>query len=241
MDAVEAARNSAEAIGMLPAGYMLDGVTYERGGALGFEGVDFYVAGRGGALGDVDGTVVAAAFVFFNPETIVEGWERGRKVMSPDRAAAEFAAVAAAWAQAHLGDGPDYARLAALAGRVVEHASPAGAPLFAAWAALDAPDGPKALALHRLNLLRELRGALHGASVLGHGLEPLQAVMVKTPFMATLFGWAEPYPDTGPCAEAWERAEAATDRAMARAFDALDGEELAEFVELASAAYQGAA
>ena len=68
MNAEEAARANADAVAYLPAGFMLDGATYKRGGELGFDGVDFYTAGRGGALGDVDGMVVAAAFVFFNPE-----------------------------------------------------------------------------------------------------------------------------------------------------------------------------
>ena len=46
---------------------MTDPATYAYGAELGFEGMDFYVAGRGGALGDVPADVVAAAFVFFAP------------------------------------------------------------------------------------------------------------------------------------------------------------------------------
>ena len=34
---------------------MTDPATYAYGAELGFEGMDFYVAGRGGALGDVPG------------------------------------------------------------------------------------------------------------------------------------------------------------------------------------------
>src|SRR5271163_242237 len=93
MEAQEAARASAEAIGSLPAGFMLDGATYKHGATLGFEGVDFYTCGRGGALGDVEGAVVAAAFVFFNPVSVIEGWERSREVMARHQAAVEFAAV----------------------------------------------------------------------------------------------------------------------------------------------------
>ena len=194
MDPVEAARQTSPVIGCLPAGFMLDAATYQRGGELGFDGVDFYVAGRGGALGDVDGSVVAAAFVFFNPASVVERWDRGRVVMAPIEAAHAFASCLDTWSAAHLADTVDYAQLAELEGKLIAAASPAAAPLFAAWAALPEPKEPKALALHRMNVLREWRGAVHGAAVVGSGMEPLHALMVKTPAMAALFGWTEPYP-----------------------------------------------
>ena len=117
MNAEDAARRSAEAIGMLPAQFMLDGATYERGGVLGFEGIDFYIAGRGGALGDVDGSVVAAAFVFFNPESVVEGWDRARKVMAPASSQAEFAPSKRHGHMRICPTGVDYARLSDLAAR----------------------------------------------------------------------------------------------------------------------------
>ena len=83
------------------------------------------------------------------------------------------------------------ATLAALLGRVVEAASVAGAPLFAGWRTLPEPDDAPALALHRLNALRELRGALHGAAVLTVGLSPVEAIVVHTPGMIPVFGWQE--------------------------------------------------
>ena len=36
--------------------------------------MEFYVGGRGGALGDCDGSVVAAAFGYFNPIIINAAW-----------------------------------------------------------------------------------------------------------------------------------------------------------------------
>jgi hypothetical protein len=241
MDSEEAARASADAIVLLPAGFMLDAATYARGGELGFDGVDFYVAGRGGALGDVDGDVVAAAFVFFNPAMVTAAWERSRPVMPRPRATEAFVACLGTWAAEHLPDGVDYPRLATLAGRVAEAASPAAAPLFAAWRAVPPPVEPKAQALFRMNVLREMRGAAHGAAVVASGLEPLQAVLVKTPFMAGVFGWEEPYPEVESCHAAWERAEADTNRVVGRAFGALDADERAELVDLAVRAHTGAA
>lgn len=240
MDPVTAARETANVIGPLPAGFMLDTETYVRGAELGFEGTDFYVAGRGGALGDVVGKVVAAAFVFFNPSMIVDAWDRGRKVMEPDQSAAAFGGCLRTWAEEHLPDGVDYGRLAHLSGMIIEASSPAGAPLFAAWSSQEEPEAPKALALHRLNVLRELRGALHGAAVLSAGLTPLQAVLVHTPFMAPIFGWPEPYPDVSALREDRQRAETATDVSISIGFAALTESERAEFSELAHVAKAGA-
>jgi hypothetical protein len=239
MDPVVTAEKTGPVIVSLPAGFMLDGATYERGGELGFDGIDFYFAGRGGAMGDVDGSVVAAAFVFFHPPTVVERWDRGRAVMPPIEAAHAFASCLDAWAAAHLADGIDYDRLAELEGKVIAAASPAGAPLFAAWASLPEPKDPKALALHRMNVLRELRGGVHGAAVVASGLEPLEAVMVRAPGMAGLFGWPEPYPDPAPHKSEWAAAEAATNRTVGRAFGVLDDAERVEFVQLALAAQEG--
>jgi hypothetical protein len=52
MDSVEAAKQTAAAIGQLGGAFMIDGSTFARGGELGFGGLDFYVLGRGGVLGD---------------------------------------------------------------------------------------------------------------------------------------------------------------------------------------------
>jgi hypothetical protein len=240
MDAEEAARATADAVSHLPMGFMIDGATYERGGALGFDGVDFYTAGRGGVLGDVDGMVIAAAFVFFNPTTVVEAWDRTRPVMSRPETVAAFAGCLETWAQVHLPDDVDYARLSGLLRRIIDSASPAAAPLFAGWRSAPEPTDPKALALQRLNVMRELRGAVHGAAVLAFGLEPLEAVLIKTPFMAGIFGWPEPYPEVESRRDVWERAEAATNNVMARAYSTLDASELSELVDLAATAHKGA-
>jgi hypothetical protein len=239
MNAEEAARAHADAVAYLPAGFMFAGATYKRGAELGFDGVDFYFAGRGGALGDIDGAVVAATFVFFNPDTIVAAWERTRPLMTRREAAEAFAGCLHVWALKHLPDEVDYARLAELLGRVNDAASPSVAPLFAAWKAIPEPEDPKALALQRLNVLRELRGAVHGAAVLAFGLEPLEAVLIKTPFMTEVFGWTEPFPEVESRREEWELAEAATNRVLARAYSVLDESELSELVDLSSTAHKG--
>lgn len=231
------AEATATVVSTLPSLFMLDPATYAAGAKLGFEGLDFYTAGRGGVLGDVDGSVVAASFVFFRPETVTQAWDQSRTVMGRDEAAGHFIGAGHRWAEDHLTEDADLERLADLLSAVVTGANPAGAPLFAAWRAHPEPgaDRPRALVLHRLNVLRELRGALHGAAVLAHGLTPHLAVSIRTPFMLGIFGWGDPHPEAADAAgEAgeWAAAEAATDRAIAPAYASLGQGERTELRDL---------
>ena len=235
MNTAELAEALKPAVAVLPSNFMLDGATYAKGGELGFDGMDFYVAGRGGVLGDVPADVVTATFVYFEPNGIRDGWDRSGTVMSREQAAAEFTTCAHEWARTHLGDGPDYRRAADLLERVVQDASPAGAPLFAAWRSLDEPTDDKALVLHRLNALRELRGGLHAGAILAAGFHPLEAVMLTTPYMAGIFGWPEPHPDSSVMQIAWDGAEESTNVAFGRALEVLDAGEQGELLTLCEA------
>jgi hypothetical protein len=152
--------------------------------------------------------------------------------MTRRRAASEFALCAHTWAEEHIPAEVDAPRLADLAGRVVEEASPAGAPVFAGWRLLDRPRSPKALAIHHLNGLRELRGALHASAILTVGLTPHEAVTVAAPNLLALYDWPEPHPGPGPLRERWQLAEARTDRIFGRRLAVLDETERKEFADL---------
>ena len=231
----ETARATAGDIGGLAAAFMLDPATYQRGGELGFEGLAFYVAGRAGVLGDVDADVAASAMTFLAPATVRTAWDQARTVLPPLESAKAFAACGHGWARGHLDEGAPCRRLAELAGAVVSAAGPEGSPIFAGWRQLPEPDDDRALALHRMNALRELRQGLHAAAVLAAGLTPLEAVVVRSPGMVALFGWTEPLPDPEPLRARWEEAEAATDRALARRLEVLTDEERDELVAVAAA------
>jgi Helix-turn-helix family len=217
------------------SGFMTDAATYAYGAELGFEGMDFYASGRGGALGDVTADVVTAAFIYFEPGVVRTAWERSAPVMSRRRAAEEWAGRCHAWAREHLPDEFEWATLAELVGRVSANASVAGAPVFAGWRGLPEPADPRELTLHRLNGWRELRGALHGAAVLTVGLLPIEAVVVASPNMLPVFGWSEPYPEPEPLHQRWALAEARTNRMFGRALAVLDDAERAKLVEMLGA------
>ena len=231
----EAAEATAKGISGIASRFMLDPTTYQRGGELGFEGLEFYVGGRGGPLGEVHGDVVAAAFVFFEPQFVSAQWDSAATKAPRPSAAAEFIGCGHRWAEQHVPDDLDVDRLGELATKSVVNASCSGAPLFAALRRMDTPSSPKALALHQLNLLRELRGAMHGAAVLASGLTPLQALTVNTPFMAPMFGWQGDLPDVEAARERWAQADGATNRAMAAAFVPLAEAERKELAELVQA------
>lgn len=217
---------------------MLDMATYMAAAEAGYEGTSFYFAGRGGVLGDVDADAVYEAFVFFPPDAVQTAWESAAGIETRAESARRFAESGHRWASEHLPeDAVDYRRLAELAGKVVAGADGSEAPVFAGWRELPEPAGERELVLHRLNALRELRAARHGAAVREAGLEPVEAFMVKTPYMAGIFGWPEP--EEGPdesTREKWERAEAITNERFGADLAVLDADELAEFCELASAA-----
>lgn len=230
---------TAQAVEGVAAAFMLDMATYRRGAELGFEGLDFYTVGRAGVLGPVPADVVVATFVFWTPETVRTSWVRGLEVMGPLEAADHYIAVGHAWAEEHLSTEVDPARLADLLGTMVGRAPVAGAPLGAAWRARPepVPDRLHALVLHRMQVLRELRGGLHGAAVLAHGITPHEAVTIRSPHMLGMFGYSGPatIDDDASLHARWADAEAATDRALAPAYAVLDAAERAELRDLLDA------
>jgi hypothetical protein len=231
----QAAHDLAATIVGVPGRFMTDPATFEHGASLGFDGMDFYIAGRAGPLGDVTADVVTASLVFFAAEVVRPAWDRSATVMSRHDAAREWLERGRTWAEEHFGDGPDYARAAELLGRVVRDASVAAAPLFAAIRGFDEPDTPRAIAHRRMYALRELRGALHGAAILTVGLTPLEAITVRSPAVAGLFGWGDTTPAVEPLRDRWQLAEARTDRMAGRQLAVLDAAERAELVEIGAA------
>lgn len=235
--AIEASRRSAGAVGDIGARFMLDMDMYGDAATLGYGGLAFYFAGRGGVLGDVDHAVVYETFAFFPAETVREAWESSATVEDRSVSAQRFASYAGSWAAAHLpAEGVDYRRLAELAGKVIDAADAETAPVFAGWRELDEPTGDRELAVHRMNALRELRGARHTAAVCEVGLPPVEAFFIRSPGMAAIFGWETPEEEPSDQARtAWQQAEDLTDDRFGADLAVLDDAELDELCELADA------
>lgn len=233
-----AAAVSRRGIGKLGGAFGACPKTLRRARQLGLTGWAFYIAGRGGALGDVASDTVAAALGFIAPDAVHDGWEAARRVDRPDRIAAHSLVECCRWGRERLAGLPGLGRLVELAERMVLAADPSGMPLFAAWRAMGTPDDAlPARAAVLMNLLREHRSGAHLVAVRAAGLTPLEAIIAgpEGEAAAISFGWQPPYPVRTPLLRRRVWAEALTDRIAGDAYKALEASERGEFVALLDA------
>lgn len=241
MDAARATTLAAKpAIQQIGSKFFFDPATTARGAELGYDGLQFYIAGRGGVVGDASDDVVADAFHYFEPAALAGMWAAAAKIGPVAEASAAYAECCHAYGRAKLADLPDVERLAELAGRVTE-ANDLGAAgrLSSGWRALATPDDAPAAAMHHFQTLRELRSDLHAFALRIHRIAALEAQIGerKHEGMIKFFGWTEPFPVLDEALEERRRdAEVLTDELVAGAFSVLDEAESAEFAVLAPAA-----
>lgn len=213
--------------------------TLRRAREMKLSGWAFYVAGRGGALGDVRSDTVAAALGFIAPEAVNDGWEAARRVLTPAEVAGQSLVECCRWGHERLGAFGGLSRLVELIERAVLAADPAGMPLFAAWRAMPVPDdGMGARAAVLLHLLREHRCGAHLLAIRAAGLSPLEAIISGPDGEAgaVAFGWQPPYPPLGPLVRRRAWAEAVTDRMAGQALRVLDSNERSELAGLLESA-----
>jgi hypothetical protein len=237
LSAADTARALAAPVNVLGGKWMLDGDVLGAGTSNGYpNGFAYYVAGRGGVLGDVDADVVTAAFGYFAPGSIRSLWSKGVAVEGGRAAAARYGAGCAAWGRQRLEGFAGAERLADLSGRLVDSVDPAGLSLFAGWRAEVRPDDAPARAYLLLHVMRELRGSVHIIATTASGLSPLESILTNGASgaaMANMFGWSEPFPDVSSLADKRHEAESLTDALMARHLEVgLTGTERAELVDL---------
>jgi hypothetical protein len=134
-----------------------------------------YFTSRGSLMGQVPGTVVAAAFAVFNPEAVVPSVEKGWALT--DARTICQARDDGAIAQLERVLGPEPAgvdRVEELLRQAVAPLRPEGRPLYAGVAAQPMP----ATALGRVwrlgDMLREFRGDSHTAAWVGAGLDAVE-------------------------------------------------------------------
>lgn len=231
----EAVAATKDAVLYLGKAFMTDPVTYDRGVALGFKNLEFYMAGRLGVLGPADAEVIASISVFPHPDYLRPLWEAGLAVMPLEETVAHYVEACRDWGRARYRDDAETTRLAGLLERMIDSAAPYGRPLFAGWRRVPRPaDGPGRVN-QALFLLREQRGGSHNVAVLAQGITPVQAMMARGDigaFSARYFGWPEPYPDGAAFRAGWEEAERLTDQMAAQPFAALEPGEVEEVVAL---------
>ena len=217
-NATQVASTIAPLIGSLGAKYMLDPETMAHGAEAGYpNGFAYYVAGRGGVLGDVDCDVVYSAFMFFERTLIDKLWKAGVAVEGARAASKRYMQSCDVWGKKHLANIDNLDLFISPAEKLISQVDSSGLSLFAGLRAEPLPSELPARAYRLITLLRELRGCLHIAACVTHGLSGLEASLVSSgEGMTKLHGWAPPYPDVSHQVAARDAAEKATNDAMAR-------------------------
>ena len=218
-----------------------DSKTLRRARQLGLTGWSFYVAGRGGALGDVRPDTVAAALGFISADAVRDGWDTACRLTTPTQVAEQHVAECCRWGREKLDGFAGVHRLVELAERVVVAADAAGLPLFGAWRCMPIPeDGPGARAAVLAKLLLEYRTGAHLVAIRAGGLSPLEALIASAEgeAAAVAYGWQPPFPPVGPLLRKRIRADVITDRIVGAAFQVLAIAERIELVTLLAGAVQ---
>lgn len=218
MNETQVATTIAPVIGSLGAKYMLDPETMSHGAAAGYpNGFAYYVAGRGGVLGDVDSDVVYSAFMFFERSLIDKLWKAGVAVEGARAAGKRYMQSCDEWGRKNL-DGVEQLDLfITVAEKLVSQVDSSGLTLFAGLRAEPLPSDISARAYRLITLIRELRGCVHVAACVTHGLSGLEATLLSSgEGMAKMHGWAPPHADCSDRVAAREAVEKSTNDAMAR-------------------------
>lgn len=171
--------------------YYFSQSTIDTGKSLGLKGMEFYVAGRGGALGDCQGTVVAAAFGYFNPVIINAAWSLATAKHPARALGSAHYECAAVFGREKLSTLPNLAEFVSAMQKVFDAMDPDGLALFAAFKALPLVDDLPGRAMQLAASLREYRGSAHLIAVRASGVSTIQAHYVKRPNDMKMFGWSE--------------------------------------------------
>ena len=181
MNEAEVTTTIAPLIGSLGSKYMLDPETMAHGAAAGYpNGFAYYVAGRGGVLGDVDSDVVYSAFMFFERSLIDKLWKAGVAVEGARAAGERYMQSCDSWGSKHFANIGQLELFIAPAEKLVSQIDSSGLSLFAGLRAERLPTENAARAYRLITLIRELRGCVHIAACVTHGLTGLEATLLST-------------------------------------------------------------
>ena len=206
------AASVAEPLGSAGAAHYFHPDTLAKGKELGLGGMQFYMLGRGGVLGDVEPAVVTSAFGYFHISSVTKLWNAGREKLAPREAGRLYHDCCAERGRTALAEVEGLDAFCDAAEAVIAGTNPAGLALYAGLAAEPLADDVPGRALQLAAVLRELRGSAHLLALVATGIAPEVAHAVKRPEMVGPFGW-DPGPDLSTFNEDLRRqAEDLTDR-----------------------------
>jgi hypothetical protein len=213
-----------------------------------------YFTSRGSALGQASGELVASAFAVFKPSVVVAGVEHGWTLTDARTVASARTDGATAQLTRVLGARPEgLDRVAGMLERATAPLRPEGRPLYSGLLALGAPSDPLGRAWRLADMLREYRGDAHTAAWTSAGFDAVEIGLLTELYWGMAMGtyirtraWSEDEQATAKETlrsrglvrdgeltargrDAREAVEAATDRQMGAALDAL-GDDLEDLV-----------
>ena len=210
-------------IGAMGGAFYFAPGTLAHGKELGLDGFRFYIAGRGGVLGDADAAPVASGLGYFEPELVARMWDSAREIVSPRTAAAAYLECSAAFGRDRFAAVADLDRFCAAAGAVNDAAEPAGLSLYSGVATLPLASDLPGRAMQLVTVLREFRGSAHLVAIIASGLTARRAHALRRPNDVKMFGWDEEVPEpTDDERSRLQAADALTDRLVQPAFGVLD-------------------
>ncbi len=237
MSIQEFVRDVGKKVGPMGAAFMMSPSTGAAGETAGLDFMSYYVLGRGGVLGDVDGKTAADAFHFFNPELVASTWDKAKAGHDPKVIAKHYEQACAVWGREKLTDVDGLGEFTKMTERVAQNHEPTpSSALFAGWREMSLADDPAGRAAVQCALvLRELRGGAHIDAVKEVGVEAKNAVAGNSPYMYQLFGYTDEMPDAEPFKAKLEQAETITDESLAPAFSVLSDAERDRFGSILAA------
>ena len=213
------------------------------GEELGLNGMEFYVLGRGGALGNCDGAALAANFGYFNPAVIGGAWESAKAKCDPRSAGRAHLQCSAEYGRAKFSEIAGLDAFVAAADAVNNAADADGLGLYAAMNCEPLVSDVPGRAMQLATVLREFRGSAHLVAIRAAGLTSKMAHLIKRPADAKMFGWSDDDVATVTDADRakWDVAEKLTDDIVAPAYGVLDEAGRAAFLAGARAMHAIAA
>ena len=207
--------------------------TLAVGKAMGLGGMEFYVQGRAGQMGNTEPEAVAAAFGYFKPALLKSVLDAANAKSDPRVTGAAFMNACATLSRAKLSGVANLEALVAVLDKVNNAADGDGLALYAAINSEKLADDAAGRLLQLIAILREYRGSAHLVALRAAGVNSRTAHFMKRPDMWKQFGYTEEEaPEiTDAVKAARAEAENITDRIVEPAFAVLSDAERTVLVD----------
>ena len=207
--------------------------TLAVGKAMGLGGMEFYVQGRAGQMGNTDPEAVAAAFGYFKPALLKSVLDAANAKSEPRVTGEAFMNACATLSRAKLSGIANLDALVAVLEKVNNAADGDGLALYAAINTEKLAVDAAGRLLQLIAILREYRGSAHLVALRAAGVDSRTAHYMKRPDMWKQFGYTEEEAPVITDAVKAARAEAEniTDRIVEPAYAVLSDAERTVLVD----------